>query len=392
MTVSKKNPGQLQLNLIVFLLCLKDFLVLVIGGFSASIANTIFAITILLLVIARFLKKYKYISAYKLVGLCTLSALVIISSIKIESVAGVLPFLLFFILDEGKVDDAIRYMFYSELFLMVLLIPITMAKYFSGYSIYINGGINDFFSKRYRFAFLHPNVLGGYAFNLIILWGWLNYKRIKKIHLLIISLVNIAILVIVGSKTAFFDIFIFVILILLFGNRKKNSKILNCIAGFIFPFLFIFTYFLLKGYLTGNAVSLFFNTLLSNRIHIGAYSLLKYGVSLWGQYIELGIRDHSNKNLIIDSLTFDNLYSYLLINIGIMFAVLISALVFVLVKKGNNKISIFIIVWALYGVSEIQGLYMLRCFPLLLLAFLIRPQKRKLCRIQKISTLRSITT
>ena len=83
----------------------------------------------------------------------------------------------------------------------------------------------------------------------------------------------------------------------------------------------------------------------------------------------------NNTNAVWDSVwqlsgtvTFDNIYTYLLINIGIIWLVLLGILFYRISFMKNAKYNLFLIVWALYGITEVHGINPVMVFPILLIA------------------------
>ena len=128
------------------------------------------------------------------------------------------------------------------------------------------------------------------------------------------------------------------------------------------------------NYTTGHSIVRFLDTMLSNRIKLGAYGFANYGITMFG--------DNMMNNIVVwdsywrlNSHTFDCLYSYLAMNQGLIWLIISSVLFFALAKKSDMKINICIIVWAFYGITEVHGLNGYQCFPVLLLVLLFNHKK-----------------
>lgn len=84
-----------------------------------------------------------------------------------------------------------------------------------------------------------------------------------------------------------------------------------------------------------------------------AYVMDKYGFSLLGQKID-DKNIHWNSLYKITHFTFDDSYSYLVVNQGALWFVVIEIRFFIIAKNGDNYI--YIIIWVLLGITEIHGL------------------------------------
>ncbi|QHQ59959.1 hypothetical protein Ana3638_03485 [Anaerocolumna sedimenticola] len=227
---------------------------------------------------------------------------------------------------------------------------------------------------RYCFGFRHPNSFSIYLFNLLILWTWLNYEKIKIKHIFGIFFVALVAMYFTKTRTSFIITIFFCMLLLVSKTKYSFKNLMNIIAKFIVPICAGVTLFFVKLILSGNIFAMSINTLLTGRIKLGAYGVSHFGYSLFGQ-------DITKYNVVWDSewglngFTFDNLYTYLAVNQGLVWIGMLSGLFYLLAKKGDLKISVFIIIWALYGITEVHGLNGFNCFPIFLVALLFRSGK-----------------
>lgn len=127
--------------------------------------------------------------------------------------------------------------------------------------------------------------------------------------------------------------------------------------SYMFPFLFIWTCIYL--YPKNLPFINFVNDLLTTRIKLGSMGLTNFGASFIGQNVEY-----------VNGFTFDNIYSMLLVEYGIVWLIVISVLLYALAKRNNIRTNIFIIIWCFYAMSEVHGTNPFMFFPLLLLVYL----------------------
>lgn len=230
-------------------------------------------------------------------------------------------------------------------------------------------------ATRCRFGFTHPNFFSVYLFNLLILWTWLNYDKVYHRHLLAILGITSVATFFTDTRTSFLLTCLFCALIM--ASKSKYTIIknaLNSVAKIIIPVSAILTLLCVHLYLEKNAVAFVIDALLSSRIKLGAYGLSQFGYTLLGQ----DIRKHVvvwDEMWRLNGFTFDNLYTYLAINQGFLWIVVLSVLFYLLSKKKNPKFDVFVIVWSLYGITEIHGINGFYCFPIFLLALLFDNNK-----------------
>lgn len=263
---------------------------------------------------------------------------------------------------------------YREDFNKVISIIYKYEKFFMAVSflIFIFSGMKPivtgrgFLGMRFGFGFGHPNTFSMWLFNLIMMWTWLNFERLKFSHYISIILVAILSYLFTDTRTSIINTVILVLLSVCAKNfRSKN--ILRYAAEFCVPLISIFIYVLIVTR-SQSAISVLFDKILSGRILLGAYAYNNYGLTLLGQHIDYAVAPDPTWN--INSFTFDSIYTYTMIQVGIIWLFLISVLYFMLACENNKKVNCFIILWALYGITEIHIMNCYMCFPVLLISLL----------------------
>jgi hypothetical protein len=76
-----------------------------------------------------------------------------------------------------------------------------------------------------------------------------------------------------------------------------------------------------------------------------------------------------------NSITFDNIFTYLLVS-QMVWLIVISILFYRCAKKGSNKDCIYILAWAMYGITEVHGINPFLFFPLLIISTLMKRNER----------------
>lgn len=230
--------------------------------------------------------------------------------------------------------------------------------------------------ERYNFGFGHPNTFSAYLFNLIIMWVWLHYKQLNKKNVLLILLLGLVSYAFTKTRTSTLDIVAFCIIISLAKHYTDNTLLSN-IAKFIVPICTGVIYILITQFPSGNLWVILIDNILSARIRLGSYAYYRYGLTFFGQPVSF--TDVTwDPVWRLNGLTFDCTYTNLMIMQGIVWIIILSCGFYLLGRQKDNRVSISIIVWALYAITEVQGMNGFLCFPVLLLALLLKPAHNRL--------------
>lgn len=365
MVVFKTQKKQNILQIGIFVMCLKTaFRQSAIIPYTSEMDNVLTIVAVVCLCEAILHKKYtiKMLTLY-----CAITLISLFSVVQTKNYGFLITIIVCLAIRGVNIDKILASIFKYQIFFLVL--HTSMAIVLSGFrdvkmTMVISG------VKRYCFGFTHPNFFSIYLFNLLILWTWLNYEKLRFKHIINIMLIAVVSLYFTKTRTSFITTIIFCVLILISKSKYLYKKMLIVIAKYIIPICAISTIGCVKLYMLGNKIVVFINELLSNRIKLGAYGYLKFGYSFWGQDIKTyDIVWDSQWRL--NSFTFDNLYIFLSINQGIIWIVILSAMFYLLARKQNLKISVFIIIWAIYGIAEVHGLNGFICFPIFLITLLL---------------------
>ena len=273
-----------------------------------------------------------------------------------------LSLLIIFSIRRENLNDVIRFLYDFELFLFLIQFIAVIITSFKGYFyFFIIGGIT-----RYSLGFIHPNSLALYYLNLLSMWIWLNYERIDITHEIVIVIITTLVYALCRTRTLLVEV-AFLIFFLSFRRNtlKRIQDKIIFFSKFSFPFIAIIFYFVISNFSYTNTLLVTFDQILSGRIKLSAYALTFKGLSIFGQNLQ-------DFNAIWDSywqinrFAFDSLYGTLLINYGIIIICLFSIIFFKLAKYNDIKISIFILLFSFFGVSEVQGINCIAYFPLIL--------------------------
>lgn len=228
---------------------------------------------------------------------------------------------------------------------------------------------------RYDFGMLHSNLFAALAFNLMIMGIWLNWDKIKTMHIIFIIFGSGILYYFCKTRTNFIAMLAVIGLVFVCGVKHEFVWLASKIATVIIPLLTIAMGVAIILYAKGNRIVLLLNKVLNARISLGAYALAHYNFTLLGQNMtSLYTGTTWDPIWQLNGFTFDCIYTYMLINQGIIWLILLIILFAKLAKRKNPKDNIAIIAWALYGVTEVQGLNCFSCMPILLLTQLFEKE------------------
>lgn len=173
------------------------------------------------------------------------------------------------------------------------------------------------------------------------------------------------------SRTFLINCLLLLILVFLnvFSKIKKN---LYKITLVIIPLIFIISLILCYKYTSTSSLLLNLDTIFSRRISLGNFALNKYGITLIPQAV-----DYSSlvfvKNRYIMKMIIDNVYIRYVISYGLVSFFIVCKEFYISAKKIKNKkdcsiFYIFVILYAIYGFTEVFTVNACLCFPLLFLS------------------------
>lgn len=228
------------------------------------------------------------------------------------------------------------------------------------YLLYLDG------RYRFSFGFTHANTFSALLFCNLMLYIWLNYESNLSRALLKTTVIECAAFVFTNSRTSMATYVILVFLILL-RNTRAGHKLAKMLCEFGIPAISIGFMFLINGYVKGNPLSYLVDTVLTSRVKLGAYAYKDYGMTFAGQYVKYLNNISWDQKWQLNSFTFDNVYSFLAISLGVVWIVVLSLAYYKCAKQLDVKSLIFMGIWVVYGLSETTILNGYFCFPVFLL-------------------------
>ena len=215
----------------------------------------------------------------------------------------------------------------------------------------------------YTFGFGHPNSFSYLLINVLLMWTWMNFDRLKMRHFLVqFGLIGLDVLF-TGTRTAI--VIMIVVLLLVFYVKQRNHD-LSLLIKFFFPIITIGHFLINYLYIKQSAIANYLNMTLSGRIKLGAYWLERKCISFFGQNVQDDMAIWSEQWQLSGEVPMDNMYNYVIISCGIIWLVVLSVLLYRAAYKKSGRDNIFIILWMLYGIVEIHGLNPIMMFALFL--------------------------
>jgi hypothetical protein len=248
-------------------------------------------------------------------------------------------------------EELVRVDIAVKIFVLGTVLFMCFIGYLPNYTKLING------SYKQGFGFSHPNGLAGITFIILLEWMYIRYKKIKIWEYVLIIVFASAVWNVAASRTnAYTFILIFVCLILskVFPKLFKSKIVINFLA--LLPLIItIVSFGLIRLYEKGNAYVLAINEILTRRITHASLLLDRYGVSMFGQYVNTrGTRsvDYSSDALF----SVDMLYIAVPIKYGVFILALLVIGYFFFIKrsaaKGNYKLVLMATYFIIMGFAE----------------------------------------
>lgn len=215
---------------------------------------------------------------------------------------------------------------------------------------------------RYNFGFSHPNVFSVVLMNLLCMWVWLHDGRLKWQQLAVVLGIPVVFFFFTGTRSSLLAAAILAALLAL----RRCKGVLRLGTAVVIPTVTLTEYGLWRSFSSGNVLSRLADELLSSRIKFGAYAVEHFGLSFLGQDLQ-NIHVQWDELWQINSFTFDDVYSFLAVNQGWLWLVILAALYLRAGRKGSERNQIFLILSALYGVAETHVVNPFLFFPVLLI-------------------------
>lgn len=236
---------------------------------------------------------------------------------------------------------------------------------------------------RTSFGFLHPNIAGAIYLSIFIRYFETRQKIGNILITISILLFSIYFFIETDSNTLLV-IAILTFFLQIFTNYFKSNvlykKIIYYLGVWIAPILTLLSWILSYNYPIWK-ISNNLNDLLTGRIAYSKSFLDNYGISLFGQNIDV-LSWADSKNIVGSSpMILDSSFMRLLINLGlipsIIYFLLTAITVHVLFKKNELSLIVSIIIFQIFGFSQGQTLQITINYTLLLYGLAFKVGKNR---------------
>lgn len=330
--------------------------------YSALIDNIIIGVYIIVSLLLLIKSKYSITS---LITIFIVTIIILYSSIVTKNNAMLITFIFWISFRNIELNKIVNIMFQTYIAVVAVHLGLTFFQSILG-NIELGEIVSGKF--RYSFGFNHPNSFAAVVLSIGIMYLWINYEKLKVKHYLMVLVLNMITFLFAKSRTSFLCAVLCVFLVM---KSKKESmlfeKAMQKVTSFLFPILCVINFICAKQYLNGNSLVRALDILLTGRIRLISYALNRSGISLFGKEIDyigaIGYQQVWDMSIF----TFDSLYSLLLVNIGVVYIALFSILFYKIATKNSIKENVFLIMWMLYGITEVTALNGFALFPIFIL-------------------------
>lgn len=327
----------------------------------------VFAIAVMILKICRLTLPLGRLLALAGMGLWTLYTCVSIGQYDL-----LVTIVAICLLIDEDLDEYIPLMLRVQTFVLIAHIAVSGFLSLIGKDAYFWRWTNDRF--RFNGGFFHANVLSSYILSCMLMFSWKQFGRITANQFA--GMACIAALSFILTKTRTGLLLNVILLLLIYLTQNKNQlviKLVNAAFLLLFPALSGLIFWTTKQYTSGSSIAMVLDDILTGRIKYAAYAYLRSGTTLLPRYL-----DYADVGQIswtpewnLNTFTFDNLYSFIFMQLGMVWIVIITVMFFLLFKKFNLRNRLFLLIWMLYSIVEVHGLNCFKFFPLILLSTLL---------------------
>lgn len=217
----------------------------------------------------------------------------------------------------------------------------------------------------------HPNMCSAYYMLLVSQYMYINYEVLNKKEILLTALGSFFVFLITKSITGLVTILFALVIVYVLKympNKKRNSII---VVSILFIGIFIITLFPIIY----NEHFTFLNTIMTGRLKQANYYYIKYGVSLFGNNVNVDLNPAVSGNIL------DIGYAKMMFNNGLLYYIFVTlgyAIILLgAIKKGKSPIIILISCYVIYMYTENVATYIFMNVSMLLFSRFLFDRKAK---------------
>lgn len=231
---------------------------------------------------------------------------------------------------------------------------------------------------RYTFYFNHPNTFAGTVLWTLLAYTYLAYKKMTYKSYIFLTLIILLVYSFTDSRT-FLIMGILSLFLLLVSKIKKTERYISLASKSIFWVCAILMLGLALVYLNfpNNKLIQKLDTLASRRLYFSTESISTYGIQLFPTSIDL-TDEFQTETGSLSELHLDSIYSRAFIKEGVLFLVVFGFLLTQTAKYVTKKEQVYLILFAIMGLTERYMLYPSVAFILLFISKFLFQNKRQL--------------
>lgn len=285
-----------------------------------------------------------------------------------------ISFIAIFLLKDEAIDETVK--------LILIIQAAAIALIFFASGIYAGRTPGEDFvvitgtRVRYGGGFLHPNLLSCHILSCSLMYVWLNYHRMNWKKYMGLCFVTVLGYAITKSRTSLI-IGLCMMILHFFMQKEWIQKICRTCLKYAFPFMSTVMFYGMTHYLHGHSWIVMLDELITGRLELAAYAYERSGLTFLPRYLE-----YRESGVIplddfwgLTTFAFDNIYTFLFVEMGVLWLIALAVMLWVFIEKTDDKCHFFVIVWIVYGITEVQGFNVFRFFPLLLLTLLFKTRE-----------------
>lgn len=308
----------------------------------------------------------------KLVSLAGIALLVLYTCVSLGQYDLLVSLVAICLLIDEDIDEYIAMLLKTQAILIVAHVVLAVL-------LVLIGKGDDFWSMtgnrlRFKGGFVHANVLAIYVSSCMLMFAWKHFTNITTNKWAWMAFIMVLTYVITRSRTGL--LLHIIVLLLLYAAQREHTilvRLINPILALSFPILSVFIYWAQGQYLNSSRVALLLDELLTGRVKYAAYAFTRSGTTWLPRYLDYAAEGIINwtENWNLTTFTFDNLFSFMFVQMGMIWIPVCTMIMAVVCRKSEFKVKVFLLLWIFYAMVEVHGLNCFKFFPLLLLSTLL---------------------
>ena len=305
--------------------------------------STIDNLCIVFAVCVMLVKVYKLtLTLNKVIILAIISLFVLYSCVTIGQYDLLISLIAICLLIDEDMDEYISVLFKTQVFILVAHIVVSTFLTLIGADAFFWGTTGS--RVRFNGGFSHANVLSSYILSCMLMFAWKNFKHLTTNKFAWMVTIVVLSYIMTRSRTG---LLLNIILLLLVYFAQNESKLLvktiNPILFLLFPVLTVFVFWAQGQFLNNNGAIVILDQFLTGRIKYAAYAFIRSGTTWLPRYLDYATEGVAGwtPEWNLNTFTFDNLYSFLFIQMGIVWVGIITAMIVLVCKKCDFKFKIF---------------------------------------------------